>query len=81
MIIFPSHSLDLVERGTLVIKAGSFKVLPQSLAEIFLLTLNSRFSSTESWQPVADILAVALASLQVNPICEYVNISLFICWN
>jgi len=66
--LYAKLSLDLVERGTLVIKAGSFKVLPQSLAEIFLLTLNSRFSSAESWQPVANILAVALASLQpVSP--------------
>ncbi|XP_053637404.2 protein TANC2 isoform X5 [Cherax quadricarinatus] len=58
--------LDLVERGHLVMKSGSFKVLPQSLNEIFLLLFNLRFPSVRSFEKVQPILNVVLASL--NPL-------------
>ncbi|XP_066953977.1 protein TANC2 isoform X17 [Macrobrachium rosenbergii] len=58
--------LDLIERGHLVMKSGSFKVLPQSLNEIFLLLFNLRFPSVRSFEKVEPILNVVLASL--NPL-------------
>ncbi|XP_050719830.1 protein TANC2-like isoform X6 [Eriocheir sinensis] len=58
--------LDLVERGHLVMKSGSFKVLPQTLSEIFLLFFNLRFPSVRSFEKVQPILNVVLASL--NPL-------------
>nr|XP_045610158.1 protein TANC2-like isoform X4 [Procambarus clarkii] len=58
--------LDLVERGHLVMKSGSFKVLPQCLNEIFLLLFNLRFPSVRSFEKVQPILNVVLASL--NPL-------------
>nr|XP_053637404.1 protein TANC2-like isoform X5 [Cherax quadricarinatus] len=58
--------LDLVERGHLVMKSGSFKVLPQSLNEIFLLLFNLRFPSVRSFEKVQPVLNVVLASL--NPL-------------
>lgn len=58
--------LDLVERGHLVMKSGSFKVLPQTLSEIFLLLFNLRFPSVRSFEKIQPILNVVLASL--NPL-------------
>jgi hypothetical protein len=34
--------LDLLESGQLVVKAGSYKVIPRTLAEIYQLILNLR---------------------------------------
>jgi len=56
--------LDLVEKGNLTIKSGSFKVVPQNLSEIYQLAFNLKFSSCESFVQVADILSTCLASLQ-----------------
>ena len=56
--------LDLVEKGSLSIKTGSFKVVPQNLSEIYQLMFNTKFSSSESFVQVADIFSVCLASLQ-----------------
>ncbi|KAK8385505.1 hypothetical protein O3P69_016365 [Scylla paramamosain] len=58
--------LDLVERGHLVMKSGSFKVLPQTLSEIFLLLFNLRFPSVRSFEKIQPILNVVLAAL--NPL-------------
>ena len=62
--LFVSLTLDLIERGHIVAKSASYKVLPQSLAEIFRLEFNLRFASTSAFRQVADILAVCLAALQ-----------------
>jgi hypothetical protein len=62
--LFVSLTLDLIERGHIVAKSASYKVLPQSLAEIFLLEFNLRFASAAAFRQVADILAVCLAALQ-----------------
>ena len=61
--------LDLVEKGNLSIKSGSFKVVPQNLSEIYQLAFNLKFSSSESFVQVGDILSICLASLQ--PISLY----------
>lgn len=65
-MLFIKLILDLIERGHLVMKSGSFKVLPQSLSEIFMLLFNLRFPSVRSFEKVEPILNVVLASL--NPL-------------
>ena len=61
--LFAKLVLDLIERGHLVIKSTSFKVLPVSLSEVFQLECNLKFSSVQSFSKVQDILSVCLASL------------------
>merc|ERR1719234_1405539 len=57
--------LDFIERGSLVIKSSSFKVLPQTLSEVFHLAFNLKFSSSSAYGPAGELLATALACL--NP--------------
>ncbi|XP_065582552.1 protein TANC2-like isoform X2 [Artemia franciscana] len=59
-------TLDLVEKGHLVMKSSNFKILPVTLNEIFLLHLNLRFSSQRGFERVSPILCTALAAL--NPL-------------
>uniref|UniRef100_A0A4Y0BL15 RING-type domain-containing protein n=1 Tax=Anopheles funestus TaxID=62324 RepID=A0A4Y0BL15_ANOFN len=61
--LFAKLTLDLIERGNLVIKSSSFKVLPVSLAQIFLLNFNLRFPTTTAYDRISNILAVCLAAL------------------
>ncbi|XP_076859056.1 protein TANC1 isoform X2 [Brachyhypopomus gauderio] len=56
-------TLDLFERGHLVIKSSSYKVVPVSLAELYLLQCNMKFMSNSAFERAAPILNVALASL------------------
>ncbi|KAF6715041.1 Protein TANC2 [Oryzias melastigma] len=56
-------TLDLIERGYLVLKSSSFKVVPVSLAEVYLLQLNMRFPTQSSFQRVLPLLNVTVASL------------------
>ncbi|XP_042361228.1 LOW QUALITY PROTEIN: protein TANC2-like [Plectropomus leopardus] len=56
-------TLDLIEGGYLVLKSSSFKVVPVSLAEVYLLQLNMRFPTQSSFQRVLPLLNVAVASL------------------
>ncbi|RXG68833.1 Protein TANC2 [Armadillidium vulgare] len=65
-MLFLKLLLDLVERGHLVMKSGSFKVLPQNLNEIFLLLFNLKFSSVRSFEKIQPILNICLAAL--NPL-------------
>ena len=53
--------LDLVEKGKLTLKTGNFKIVPQNLSEIYQLAFNLKFSSSESFVQVADILSICLA--------------------
>ena len=61
--LYVKMTLDLIERGHLVIKSSSFNVLPLSLSEIFLLEFNLKFPSLKSFEKVQDVLSTALASL------------------
>ena len=61
--LFAKLVLDLIERGHLVIKSASFKVLPVSLSEVFQLECNLKFTSIQAFSKVTDILSVCLASL------------------
>ncbi|KAM3863755.1 protein TANC2 [Diretmus argenteus] len=56
-------TLDLIERGFLVLKSSNFKVVPVSLAEVYLLQLNMRFPTQSSFQRVLPLLNVTVASL------------------
>ena len=56
--------LDLVERGSLTIKSGSFKVVPQNLSEIYQLVFNLKFCSSSSYVQVSDIFSICLAALE-----------------
>lgn len=56
-------TLDLFERGHLVIKSSSYKVVPISLAEIYLLQCNMKFRSNSAFERAMPILNIALASL------------------
>ncbi|XP_028267382.1 protein TANC2-like isoform X2 [Parambassis ranga] len=61
-------TLDLIEGGYLVLKSSSFKVVPVSLAEVYLLQLNMRFPTQSSFQRVLPLLNVTVASL--HPLTE-----------
>lgn len=63
-------TLDLIEQGHLVTKSSSFKVLPVTLSEIFLLHLNLRFASLRAFERVQPILCVCLASLNPMSLLE-----------
>ncbi|KAG7466913.1 hypothetical protein MATL_G00147390 [Megalops atlanticus] len=56
-------TLDLFERGHLVIKSASYKVVPVSLAELYLLQCNMKFITNSAFERSLPILNVALASL------------------
>ena len=62
--LYTKLTLELIERGHLVIKSGSFKVLPVSVSEVFLLELNLRFPTLSAFSKVSDILSVCLASVE-----------------
>uniref|UniRef100_UPI00358E57B9 protein TANC1-like isoform X2 n=1 Tax=Myxine glutinosa TaxID=7769 RepID=UPI00358E57B9 len=56
-------TLDLIERGHLVLKSSSYKVVPVSLAELYLLQCNMRFPTSSAFERVLPLLNVALTSL------------------
>ncbi|XP_030643168.1 protein TANC1 isoform X2 [Chanos chanos] len=56
-------TLDLFERGHLVIKSASYKVVPVSLSELYLLQCNMKFMTNSAFERSLPILNVALASL------------------
>lgn len=55
--------LDLIQRGSLVLKSANFKILPVNLTEIFLLLFNLKFPTIRSFEKVLPILNICLASL------------------
>lgn len=61
--LFAKLTLDLLERGHLVAKSSGYKVLPVSLAQIFLLHFNLRFPTVRSFEKVCHILSVCLSAL------------------
>ncbi|KAB1278686.1 Protein TANC1 [Camelus dromedarius] len=56
-------TLDLFQRGHLVIKSASYKVVPVSLSELYLLQCNMKFMTQAAFDRALPILNVALASL------------------
>nr|NVI77206.1 rolling pebbles [Cucujiformia] len=61
--LYTKLTLDLLERGHLVAKSSGYKVLPVSLAQIYLLHFNLRFPTIRSFEKVTMILSVCLAAL------------------
>lgn len=84
--LFAKLTLDLIERGHLVAKSQSFKVLPVMLSQIYQLHFNLRFPTTSSFEKVADILSVCLAALYPLTILEIyysinsLNVEEFVSW-
>ena len=68
--LFAKLTLDLIERGSLVIKSNSFKVLPVTLSQIFLLSFNLRYPTQSAFEKVSPILAVCLAALHPLTLLE-----------
>ncbi|NXJ69236.1 TANC1 protein, partial [Rostratula benghalensis] len=56
-------TLDLFQKGHLVIKSASYKVVPVSLSELYLLQCNMKFMTNSTFERALPILNVALASL------------------
>nr|NVI77155.1 rolling pebbles [Cucujiformia] len=61
--LYTKLTLDLLERGHLVAKSSGYKVLPVSLAQIYLLHFNLRFPTRRSFEKVTNILSVCLGAL------------------
>ncbi|CAH1182734.1 unnamed protein product [Phyllotreta striolata] len=68
--LFVKLTLDLLEKGQLVIKSAGYKVLPVNLSEIYLLHFNLRFPTIRSFEKVANILSVCLAALYPLTVLE-----------
>ncbi|XP_018408666.1 PREDICTED: protein TANC1 [Nanorana parkeri] len=56
-------TLDLFEKGHLVIKSSSYKVVPVSLSELYLLQCNMKFMTNSAFEKALPILNLSLASL------------------
>nr|XP_014345120.1 PREDICTED: protein TANC1 [Latimeria chalumnae] len=56
-------TLDLFEKGHLVIKSASYKVVPVSLSELYLLQCNMKFITNSAFERALPVLNVTLASL------------------
>ncbi|XP_074684492.1 protein TANC1 isoform X3 [Strix aluco] len=56
-------TLDLFQKGHLVIKSASYKVVPVSLSELYLLQCNMKFMTNSAFERALPILNVVLASL------------------
>ncbi|KAK7578136.1 hypothetical protein V9T40_010341 [Parthenolecanium corni] len=84
--LFAKLTLDLFERGHLVAKSTSFKVLPVTLAQIYQLHFNLRFPTDSAFQKVSGILSVALAALYPLTLNEIyysvnsLNVHTFVPW-
>uniref|UniRef100_A0A8C2JQ11 Tetratricopeptide repeat, ankyrin repeat and coiled-coil containing 2 n=1 Tax=Cyprinus carpio TaxID=7962 RepID=A0A8C2JQ11_CYPCA len=62
-LLYLKLTFDLIERGYLVLKSTNYKVVPVSLAEVYLLQCNMRFPTQSSFERALPLLNVALASL------------------
>ncbi|NXI40578.1 TANC1 protein, partial [Galbula dea] len=61
--LYVKLTLDLFQKGHLVIKSASYKVVPVSLSELYLLQCNMKFMTNSAFERALPILNVALASL------------------
>ncbi|KAK3602700.1 hypothetical protein CHS0354_017904 [Potamilus streckersoni] len=84
--LFCKLTLDLIEKGQLVLKSINYKILPVTLSEIFLLLFNLKFPSVRSFEKISSILEVCLSTLyplKSDEIFQAVNSGLavrFISW-
>uniref|UniRef100_A0A8K9WUQ0 Tetratricopeptide repeat, ankyrin repeat and coiled-coil containing 2b n=1 Tax=Oncorhynchus mykiss TaxID=8022 RepID=A0A8K9WUQ0_ONCMY len=61
-------TFDLIEKGYLVLKSSSYKVVPVNLVEVYLLQCNMRFPTQSSFERALPLLNVAVATL--NPLTD-----------
>ncbi|KAK3106124.1 hypothetical protein FSP39_013189 [Pinctada imbricata] len=74
--LFCKLTLDLIEKGHLVLKSSNYKILPVNISEVFLLHFNLKFQSVRSFEKVSPILGVCLATLyplKAQEIYETIN--------
>ncbi|XP_022237488.1 protein TANC2-like isoform X1 [Limulus polyphemus] len=62
-VLYIKLILDLIERGHLVVKSSSYKVIPVSLSEVYLLSFNLKFTTIKAFERVSSLLQVSLATL------------------
>nr|NVI77194.1 rolling pebbles [Cucujiformia] len=85
--LYTKLTLDLLERGHLVAKSSGYKVLPVSLAQIYLLHFNLRFPTIRSFEKVSNVLSVCLGALYPLTLLEIyysinaLSIDNFITWS
>ncbi|KAF0310719.1 Protein TANC2 [Amphibalanus amphitrite] len=73
--LFVKLTLDLIEKGKLVMKSSSFRVLPVSLSELFLLNCNLRFPTQRSYELVKPLLSGCIASLHPMNVYEMFDVA------
>ncbi|XP_069119870.1 protein TANC2-like isoform X1 [Argopecten irradians] len=74
--LYTKLTLDLIEKGNVVLKSSNYKILPMNISEVFLLNFNLKFQSVRSFEKVSPILSVCLATLyplNATEIFETVN--------
>jgi hypothetical protein len=80
-------TLDLIERGQLVLKSTNYKILPVNISEVFSLHFNLKFPSVRSFEKISPVLGVCLSTLyplSVEEIYETVNSGFtdrFVAWD
>ncbi|KAG8189125.1 hypothetical protein JTE90_028664 [Oedothorax gibbosus] len=62
-ILYVRMTLDLIEKGHLVVKSSSYRVLPVSLNEVYTLSFNLKFTTIKSYERVSPLLQICLATL------------------
>ncbi|GFT99218.1 protein TANC2 [Nephila pilipes] len=72
-ILYIRLTLDLIEKGHLVVKSSSYRVLPVCLSEVYTLSFNLKFTTIKSYERVSSILQVCLASLYPLNLQELFN--------
>jgi ankyrin repeat protein len=74
---FVKLTMDLIEKGQLVIKSPSFRVLPQSFDELLKLYFNLKFKSRSSYERVGmhiiSLILLSFKPLNLNDIYESLN--------
>ncbi|XP_021368868.1 protein TANC2-like isoform X2 [Mizuhopecten yessoensis] len=61
--LYTKLTLDLIEKGSVVLKSTNYKILPMNISEVYLLHFNLKFPSVRSFEKVSPILGVCLATL------------------
>ncbi|GIY02847.1 protein TANC2 [Caerostris extrusa] len=72
-ILYVRLTLDLIEKGHLVVKSSSYRVLPVCLNEVYLLSFNLKFTTIKSYERVTPILQNCLASMYPMSVQELFN--------
>ncbi|KAK0135714.1 Protein TANC2 [Merluccius polli] len=66
-------TFDLIEKGYLVLKSSSYKVVPVNLAEVYLLQCNMRFPTQTGPLPLLNVAVASLHPLTDEQIYQAIN--------